>query len=443
MRRVSYVIVVVIVGGTAGCGAHGVAQVKEPTAVAASAIRAAVRVTAGTPVRKTLERFTVQPGRIEPFEETPLYARVPGYVANVNVDLGDRVQSGQVLASLSVPEMEQELKQKAALIGQAKAEATQAAAGVRSAEAAVNTANFQVQEAQAALARTDGEFARATAEHARIVELAKQGSVSQKLVDETKNQLMSADGARQQTAARIESAKAALLQAQADRDKAKADEGAAQAHQAVAEADYQRTKTLLDYAQIKSPFDGVITDRQVHTGWFVQPATGAGSKPLLVVSTTKVVRVFVDVPEVEAPLVDVKDPVEIRVQALAGQAIKGAVTRTSWRLDDANRALRVEIDVDNAEGRLRPGMYATVSILLERRENALVLPAASVLRKGEQACCRVVEDGKSVTRLVSIGLKTSEDFEVTSGLADSDAVVLSNPAFLEDGQAVEVMPSQK
>ena len=182
-------------------------------------------------------------------------------------------------------------------------------------------------------------------------------------MDEAQNQFRSSDAARDEAAAKIESAKAGVRESEAKLAKAKADVNAAVARLQVAKADYQRMQAVLQYAKITAPYDGVVTQRNVHTGHFIP---GAGSRePLFVVMRTDRVRVFVDVPEKDATSVKNGDRATIRVQALGGQAFDGKVSRSSWALDPRARTLRAEVEVSDPESKLRPGMYANASIIIE------------------------------------------------------------------------------
>jgi len=401
------------------------------------------RVRAGQPERKTLTLHTSQPGRVEAFEETPLYPKVTGYVDEVLVDIGDLVKKDQELIKLWIPEMQDAQEQKVALVAQSDAETKQAEAAVQAAKAAVITAQARVSQAEAGIGRADGEYDRWNSEHERIKELAAKGSVTSKLVAETRNQLRAAEAARGEAVANVESAKASLNEAEVNVAKAQADLVAAQAEHRVAQANLKQTTTMLGYAQIKAPFDGVVTRRGVDTGHFVQPANGAATQPLLVVASTDKVRIFVDVPEMEAPLVDGGDAAVIRVQSLRNQEFKATVTRSGWSLDASNRSIRAEIDMPNKKGVLRPGMYVTVTILLDERNDVLVLPISAIVRDGQNSYCCCVESGQIKRRAIVLGLRSGNEVEVLSGLSGSESIVLAQAETLLQGQPVEIIQTQK
>lgn len=401
------------------------------------------QVTAGKPERKTISLSTTQPGQIEAFEQTPLFPKIAGYVEELFADIGDLVKKGQVLVRLSVPELHDDLRQKEALVAQADAEVQQAQATIAAGKAAVETAQSKIVEAEASIARANAELERWKSEHARIQELASKGAVTKKLEEETLNELRSAEAATQEVKARVHSARTGMYEAQANVGKAEADKVAAEARLQVSQADLARAKTMLGYTEIKAPYDGTVTRRMVDTGHYVFPANGATNQPLMVVARTDIVRIFVDVPELEAARVDAGDPAVVRVQALEEKKFEAQVVRTSWTLLESNHTLRAEIDIPNPAGLLRPGMYATVTIRLAESASALTVPASAVVREGSDAYCMCIESGMIERRPVQLGLRSGGDIQVLSGLDADQLVVLKQPEALRPGQAVQVAPPPK
>ncbi len=422
--------------GATGCGQAGA---RAENATASTTTATVERVTAAKPVRKTLQLETTQPAWIEAFERTPLYARVAGYVEQVHVDIGDPIKKRQTLVTLSVPELGDEVAQKEARVAQAEAEVKQAECNVAAAQASTQSATARIAEARADVGRTAAEYERSSAEHERIKKLAGNGSVSEKLVDEARNQQQASQAGRNAAEAAVQSAEAVAGEMEAKARTAEADRLAAVARLGVAKADLAHAKTMFAYGEIKAPFDGVVTERAVDTGHFVQPAAGGAGKPLLVVARQDRVRVFLDVPELDSALVDVGDPVTLQVQALRGQELHAAVTRTSWSINNANRSLRTEVDLPNDGSKLRPGMYATATILLDKRDNALVLPATAIVQDGLQPYCWCVESGKAVRHNVTLGLRSGAEVEVLKGIDVNSMVVLSRGEALQPGENIEAL----
>ncbi len=427
-----------------GCNRPSAAS---PTAQAAQATNAeAPTVSLVKPLRKTIE----QPGTIEAFQQTPVYAKIAGYVEKVHKDIGERVREGDLLAELSVPEMVEDLKRKEARVVQAKAGVQQAKKTLAAAAANVNSAKAQVREAQAGRQVAQAEYERFKLQHSRLE--GATGVVQKDAVDEARFRRDAAGATVVQAEAKIKSAEALQFESEAKRDKAEADITAAEANLEVVKADRDQTKALLGYAKIPAPFDGIVTRRSVDKGHFVQPAASSGSRgePLFEVVQKDIMRVFVDVPEADAVLVHRGDPVRVHVQALRGQDFKGEITRTSWSLDTKTRTLRAEIDLRNPEEKLRPGMYAYATITAAKA-NVWRLPATAVVTRGERSFCYRVENGRAVRMLVQVGTRDGQHVEVwkkqsktpkpgeeavLEDFTGSEEIVGSNAATLTDGQAV-------
>lgn len=424
----------------AGCHSPSSAD-PQKAAPSTDAAGSPVRVVAARPVRKTLRLESVQPGEIEAFEQTPLFAKLPSYVEKLYVDIGDRAEADQLLVDLFLPELKDELRQKEAALVQAQAEIDLAAAATRAAEAAVATAQANVSEAEAGKIRAEADYTRWQSQYARISQLVTGGSLDRKLEDETRDSLKAAEAARGEAAAKVQSANAALLQSQADVAKAKASEAVARARLGSAQADLARVKALLQYTQIRAPYAGVVTERNVVRGDFVQPPSSMTAAPLLAVARTDIVRIFVDVPEMDSPQVKSGSRGYVSVQALPDPIVEGEVTRTSWVLG-ANRTLRTELDLPNPNGLLRPGMYATAHILLQERSDVCVLPLSAIVHEDKQAFCWIAKDARAARIPLALGLQVGNEVEVVSGLKGDELAVQSQAASLREGQPIEVVPPE-
>jgi RND family efflux transporter MFP subunit len=393
------------------------------------------RVNVVRPERGTIRRTTEQPGQIEAAETTEIHAKIAGYVKGVAVDIGDAVKGGQTLAELHVPEMEAELAQKRALVDQAESEQAQAEAAVAESRAGITSAEAKLTEVKAAIRRTEADVARWQAEFARIAQLVRESAVTGSLRDETQSKLEAAQAARDEVTAQVRSAEAAVAESRAHLVKAEADVKAAASRVEVAEAEARRVESLLGYARIDAPFDGVITRRGIDTGHLTVP--GGQDDPLFVLERVDHVTVSVGVPEADAPLVGRGDTAVIRLPTLGGRAYEGKVTRTSYSLDAATRTLRAEIDLPNPDDLLRPGLYAYTSIVAEEHTDALTLPAAAVFRDGGKAYCVVVADGRARRREIQTGLGDASRVEVASGLDGRELIVAARADTVAAGQPVE------
>jgi RND family efflux transporter MFP subunit len=215
-------------------------------------------------------------------------------------------------------------------------------------------------------------------------------------------------------------------------------------------------EAMVAYARITAPFDGVVADRRVHHGHFLQPS-GGGTKgePLFVVVRIDKVRVFVDVPEADAVLIRDKAQGRVRVQVLNDREFVGEVAGTSWSLEPGQRTLRTEIDLDNTDGLLRPGMYVHALIAAERADAWTVPSAAIVVRDGQTFCYRL-DGGKAVRTPLKIGGRAGATVEVLKkqrrpdkpgdkprweDLAGDEKVIVTKPGELTDGEPVRVTGS--
>jgi RND family efflux transporter MFP subunit len=195
---------------------------------------------------------------------------------------------------------------------------------------------------------------------------------------------------------------------------------------------------MRDYLQIRAPFDGIITERHVDAGHLIQPARSADDVPLFVLIQADTLRLFIDVPEVDAALVENGRPAKIIVSALGNASFDGKIARTGWALQSGTRALRCEIDVPNADGKLRPGMYAQVDLTVAERADVLSVPkSAIVVKDGQSFCVTVAEDGTVLRKQIQPGIRSATDVEILSGLEGSEDIITANTAAFTDGQKVE------
>jgi len=413
-------------------------------------VAALPKVATTKPSKKTITQKTVQPGQLEAFSTTPIHAKVGGFVDQLKVDIGDRVngpkrnadgslvEPGQLLAVLSALEIEEEWRQKAASVEQVQAEVLQSEAAVKVAVSMRESAKAGVQECVAGQQRASAQFEKWKSEFDRMKSLADAKTVTAKLVEETELQFKSADASRTESNARLASAEAALNEASVAIEKSQADVQAVKARLKVAEADRDRTAAMRDYLQIRAPFDGIVTERRIDAGHLVQPARSADDTPLFVLIQADTLRLFIDVPESDASLVETGRAAKIIVSAMGNAAFDGTIARTSWALQSGTRSLRCEIDVPNADGKLRPGMYAQVELTVAERADVLSVPkTALVVKDGQSFCVSVTADGLILRKPVQTGVRSATDVEILSGLDGSEDILTANAAAFADGQQVE------
>jgi RND family efflux transporter MFP subunit len=366
--------------------------------------------------RRTLSLVVRQPGTIQAFEQTPILAKIAGYVRKWNVDIGDRVHKGDVLAELWVPELAVELRQKEALVQQGEAEILQAKETASAAQASLRSAQATVKEAESRRLRAQADFKQMRSQYERLASVEKSGVLDKVSIEETRHSSEAAEAGLQEVEAKVKSAEAARDESAAKYRKYLADVTVAEAHLQVAKENRDQVQAMLSYTKLTAPYDGVVIKRFVATDHFVQPATGPRAEPLFVVERVDLVRVLVEVPEAAAGWIQRGDKARIHVQVLVGQDFVGEVTRTSFSLDRSARTLIAEIDLPNPKDQLRPGMYVS-AIITALQPDVLALPTSAVITQGDvtqgyQSFCFLVENGKATRTPVQIGRNDGQFVEI-------------------------------
>ncbi len=345
---------------------------------------APVLVEVSRPTRGLVVRRIEVVGSLEPWEEAMIYAKTSGYLKSIGYDRGDRVRKGQLIAVLHIPEMADELEQIEAKERQAAAEVEKARADVRLQEVTVRRVEaIQKEEPRAVTAQE--------------VDLA---------------------------GGKLEAARATLAAAESRRE--------------VASADLAHVKTMLQYARITAPFDGMVTDRFVDPGTLVTAGTQSKPTPIVRVVNASRLRVTVDVPEREVGYLRVGAPGRLRVEAYPDRIFHGTVSRFSRALDPGTRTMRTEVLVDNEDGALAAGMFGKTSLDLEKRENVLTLAPAALRYQKDQSYVFVAEDGRARRVNVVCGADDGRAVEIVSGLTGAESVITEASAPLSDGDSIRV-----
>jgi membrane fusion protein (multidrug efflux system) len=326
-------------------------------------------------------RSITLPGDLVGYYESTLYAKVTGYLKSISVDKGDWVKAGQVLAVIEVPELEQRLER----------------------------------------ARSDLDIQRLTYQRLDKVWKSDPRLVAREDVDIAYS--------------RFQQAKAQVAELEA----------------------------MMSYTRIVAPFDGVITGRLVDPGALIKAAGGSqGSEtpfalganegsthpggtatPVVSEAMIDTLRIYVYVPQDEVSLIHRGTPASLILKDLPGRAFRGTVTRFAHSLDLSTRTMLTEVDIKNARHELYPGMYANVTLEIERHPNALELPESAVETSANgSSFVFVVTDRRLVKTGVSIGINTGREVEITSGLNGQEQVVSSFDPALTEGDRVRPVPVQ-
>jgi len=362
-------------------------------------------VAAAKASRQNLSRSVVLTAEFTPFQEVDVMAKVAGYVKAIRVDVGDHVRQGQSLATIEIPEMQDDMTRAQATIEQAEAEV----AGFRD----------EIRRAQSA-----HEIAHLSHQRLADVVTERPGLVAQQEIDDAHSRDLVAEA---QLAAANSHLAAALQKV------------------SVTRAELARVKTMLAYTEVTAPFDGVVTKRYANTGSMIQAGTASQTQamPLVRLSQNSLLRLILPVPESIVPLVRIGQGLTVRVPTM-NRSFPGRVARFSDKVQSSTRTMDTEFDVPNPSFTLVPGMYAEVNFTTDSKNHALTVPIAAVdLTAGNETSGKVmvvVSDGDSAGKLesrdVSLGLQTEDRFEVRAGLREGDLVVLGNRASLRPGQRV-------
>jgi RND family efflux transporter MFP subunit len=338
-------------------------------------------------------------GEFKPFQDVDVHAKVAGYIKKIYVDVGAHVKEGQILAVLEIPELAAELS---------------------GADAAVRRSKEEIRRAEGDLARNQSAHAAAHSAFARLKQAAeaRAGLVAQQEIDDSQAKDLEAE-------AQVSSSSAAL--------------SAAQQQLQVAEANQKQYSALSDYSRIVAPFSGVVTARFADTGALIAAGTSnsAQSMPVVRLAEVSKLRLVLPIPESVAAQIHLGDPVKARVQAL-NQDFVGKVSRFADSLDRQTRTMETEIDFDNRDGHLIPGMYAETQLSLREKKDALTIPLEAVTRNGDDATVLAVNSQNIIEeRHVKLGLEDSVRVEVLSGLTDRDRVVIGNRSQFRPGQKIQ------
>lgn len=337
------------------------------------------------------------PGNIEPLYGAKLFARTDGYVDRRNVDIGTKVKAGQVLAVISSPEIDQQLLQARATLAQSEASLLQANAALEQAKA-------------------NAELARLTKE--RDLPLGEQHAISQQIVDSA-----------------VQSHNARL----ADVSAATANITAAESNVTANRANVSRLQQIQSFERIIAPFDGVITERNVERGDLVGAGSAAVGRPLFSIAQSDTLRIQIDVPQSEAVNIQDGQKAAIDVKERLGRAYTGTVIRNAGALDNAARTMRTEVQVDNRDASLLPGMYAQVKFMLSQQRTSLIIPTSSLVVDHSGMHVVTVDPSHRVHFVpVTIGKDMGKEVEILHGLLGPESLVASPSDLLNEGEHVEI-----
>jgi len=337
-------------------------------------------------------------GQFQPYQVVDVHPKVTGFMVKINVDIGDRVRKGETLAVLEVPELNAQLKGTV----------------------------FEVERAKDDLLRSQHEIKRAEAIHLalhadyeRLLETSKAqpGLIAQQELDDAESKDLSSES---------------------EVDAAKAAAAGAQQHAEVAHTDKDRVQALQNYTNVMAPLDGVIVWRYADTGALIQSGTNSNEQdiPIVRLSQSGLLRLRMPIPENDVQFVHIGDPMQVRVDAI-GRSFTGKIVRFTRDVNFETRTMETEIDVENQDLSISPGMYANTEMQLGHAEKVVTIPVEALVLKGNQETVYLLDGGNHIrVRNVEVGLRGSRLAEIKSGLEPGDRVILGAQDKYSDGEQV-------
>jgi RND family efflux transporter MFP subunit len=361
-------------------------------------------------VKKSLGREITLSSELVPFQEIEVYAKESGYVKKLMVDYGTHVKAGEVMAILEIPELEAQLQED---------------------QAEIKNAMNQVTRSQHDLERYQAQYKALHLQYTRLNQVFENqpGIVAQQEVDDAQGKDLAASS-------QVDAGQASLE--------------AAQSQLGVAKAKLAHDQSLYDYSRITAPFTGVVTERYANLGTLVQAGTNSSTQaiPIVKLSEDDLFRLVIPVPESYVRFIKVGDRVAVRVPSL-NRTFPGKVARFSVDVMADTRTMHTEVDVQNPDHVLVPGLYAEASLTLEHRDDIPSVPLQALNHEGDKTTVLVVDtNGQVESRPVTVGLQTATDAEIVAGLREGEQVIVSDRAGLKPGdrvvpQAVPIMQYQE
>ena len=389
------------------------ANVRKEETPAEAAANTPVDVTTAAAITRDLPRFFEATGSLAGDEQTDVAPQTAGKVVAVGVDIGSFVRRGQMLVKLDDAELKLRVDQAVAQVEQAKA-------NVRQAEEKIGLKPGQPFDPNrvAEVAAAKVTFDLAERNFRRAEKLIESGDVSRSFYDEAR--------------------------ARRDQTKEQYDVAVAQARQNYAAVDVARTNVVnaqsqlalarknLSYSVIPAPIDGFVAERTADLGEYVSP-----QQKVATIVRTNPLRIKIDIPEQAISAVKVGQSVSVTTSSWPDKSFAGRVARIAPNVSAQSRTLSVEAEVENGSGALKPGQFATVRILQERSEPAVLVPARAVITEAGVSRLFVIKNGRAEERVIQTGQTEGDLIEVKNGVAADEQVATSSLERLSDGVAIK------
>jgi HlyD family secretion protein len=410
-------------------------------------------VTVDRPRQTTLTVTLAPSASIVSLRQAQIVSKVAGYLEAVNVRPGDMVRAGQVVAVVDHAQLDNQVAQAQAAVDASRAAVAtaQASAGaskaqVLNAQAATRRAEADLANAQASLVRTRAQATTAQAANQRAAQLFRDGLIAQAAADDARSVAEQAQAAVVAAEAQVRSVEASVQQSVAQLAVARANEAAAVAQVRTQQAQVanlmvgvRTARISRDNAIIRAPWSGIVVTRTLDPGAYVTPGT---SSAILVVADLSQVAAVVNIPEAQMGGVRKGNTATISVDAFPGRSFTGTVARIAGGVEPDTRTVKTEIDIPNAEGLLRPGMFARMSLSAGSKQ-ALVVPLSAITVAGNQSFVWIVREERVSRRQVTAGQTTAQVVEITAGLTVQDTIVVRGTEMVAEGGRVRAVPATR
>jgi len=365
-------------------------------ATATAATLPSARVSAAQ--RGAIAHVLTLAGQFQPYQVVDVHPKVSGYMKKINVDIGDIVHQGQTIAVLEVPELRAQVEQTSFEVKQSQEEITRAQHEITRAEALNFALHAEFERLQQAAATRPGLIAQQELDDAQSKDLSSQ--------------------------AQVDAAKSAMA--------------AAQQHAEAARADNERVQALESYTNVVSPLQGVVIWRYADTGALIQGGTNSNTSdlPIVRISQSTLLRLRVPVPEDDVRFIHEGDQVNVRVDAI-DRSFTGKVVRFTRDVNFETRTMETEIDVENRDLSISPGMYANTLLQLDQAKDAVTIPIEALVLHGQQETVYVLDGSNHVhVRTVQVGLQGQKLAQIVNGLEPGDRVILGGQEKYQEGEEV-------
>ncbi|VTR94804.1 sigma-70 family rna polymerase sigma factor : RNA polymerase sigma factor, sigma-70 family OS=Singulisphaera acidiphila (strain ATCC BAA-1392 / DSM 18658 / VKM B-2454 / MOB10) GN=Sinac_6419 PE=4 SV=1: Sigma70_r2: Sigma70_r4_2: HlyD_2 [Gemmata massiliana] len=378
------------------------------------------------PQRGGLDRVSRNAGHAEPLQQADLFATIAGTLKRVNVNLGDHVKRGQLLAEIDAPALVLEERRAQIDIEQAKSLLHEAEARLIAAKAEINTAKLTVKQRETEEAGAKATHVLWRKKHDQIVKISGAGTSD---ASDAELHLRTAETQLEGATVAIESAKSDVAVKQSKLLQTEANVGNAKTTIEAANLALQKARLALEQAKIEAPFDGVVTRQNASAGDHVRPTERDTDRALFTLTRVDRVRFVTAVPESEVAHATVGASAVVTFASRPGVRINEKISRIGFAIEKNGR-MRVEVDVPAATNDIRPGMFGEVTLTLGKGPaDALRVPLSAITegpkeRPGGSHGVYVYRDGKARLTFVKVSQHNEKEVEIASGLTADDLVVV-------------------